>query len=119
MNYWKKAEEELKYAQQAREFENEGMARVCARRSAGWAIKGFLADHSLTIPSPTALSLLQDEEIRELFPVNIRNILSHLSQRVSLETGLDGIDLLADTEELLKYLKISSSKENLNVGKSE
>lgn len=64
MNYWNKANEELHYAEQARGFENEGMARVCARRAAGWAIKGYLYDHMLPIPTPTAMDLLQNESIQ-------------------------------------------------------
>lgn len=33
--------QELALARQAREFGNEGRARVCARRAAGWALAGY------------------------------------------------------------------------------
>jgi hypothetical protein len=111
MDYWRKANEELHYAQQAREFENEGMARVCARRAAGWAIKGYLHDHKLPIPTPTAMDLLQSESIQSQFPDNIRKLIMHLTQRVSLENGMNGIDLLEDTNNLIIYLHNSKSIE--------
>jgi hypothetical protein len=111
MDYWKKANEELQYADQAREFENEGMARVCARRAAGWAIKGYLHDHNLPIPTPTAMDLLQAETIRSIFPENIRELMIHLTQRISLERGMNGIDLLEDTKKLITYLHNSRTLE--------
>lgn len=105
MNYWKKADEELAYARQAREFENEGMARVCARRAGGWAIKGYLADHSLAIPTPNAMDLLKDPNIQSIFPGQIKIIIQHLSKTISLEKGTDGIDLILETQELINTLK--------------
>ena len=111
MDYWKKANDELQYAEQAREFKNEGMARVCARRAAGWAIKGYLHDHNLSIPTPTAIDLLQAESIRSKFPENIRELMIHLTQRISLERGMNGIDLLEDTTNLITYLQNSRTME--------
>ncbi len=38
----KSIEKELENAERARSNENEGMARVCARRAAGWAAEEYL-----------------------------------------------------------------------------
>jgi hypothetical protein len=115
MNNWKKADEELACAFQAREFENEGMARVCARRAAGWAIKGYLSAHSLPIPTPNAFQLLSDPWVSGQFPQPIKEIISHLSQRATVDHKFNDLDLLAEAKELVTSLQNLSSSEIKNV----
>jgi hypothetical protein len=114
MDYWKKADEELNYAFQAREFENEGMARVCARRAGVWAIKAYLSDHSLPIPTPNAFSLLKDPWVSSLFSQPLQLILSHLAQRATVEHNFENLDLLSETNELITSLKKLCTSENTN-----
>jgi hypothetical protein len=42
---WHRIDAELEYARKVRAEGNEGMARVCARRAAGWAIGVYQKEH--------------------------------------------------------------------------
>jgi hypothetical protein len=52
-------EAEMLAARQARAAGNEGRARVCARRAAGWAIRGYRAAIGVKSADPSAYRLLQ------------------------------------------------------------
>jgi hypothetical protein len=115
MSYWQTAKEELNKAYQARMNQNEGMARVCARRSAGWAIRAYLSAQHIPSPTPNAFALIKDEALRQVLPEPIHTTLDHLSLRVDLEHNLpDDVDLLQETTELVDILYNLSSKEGLH-----
>jgi hypothetical protein len=115
MSYWQTAKEELNKAYQARANQNEGMARVCARRCAGWAIRAYLSAQHIPAPTPNAYALIKDEALREILPAEIRPFLEHLALRVDLNYALpDGIDLLQETTALVDILFNLSSKEGMH-----
>lgn len=106
MNFWQKANNEIEQASRAREAQNEGRARVCARRAAGQAIQGFFADKGIRVPTINSFSLLNDTSIRINLPAEIHPILDHLVLRVDVDHNLpEGIDLLDETKELISKLK--------------
>jgi hypothetical protein len=112
MEFAKKASDELHAAFQAREFENEGMARVCARRAAGWAIKDYLQRKHVPIPTPNAFSLLKDESIRYFLPAEAVPIIEHLTLRVGQDFNLPAeVDLLQETRHLLALFDIPFTEE--------
>jgi hypothetical protein len=112
MEFTEKAIDELHAAIQAREFENEGMARVCARRAAGWAIKAHLQRNHVPIPTPNAFGLLKDESIRYFLPAEATPIIEHLTMRVGQDFNLPAeIDLLEETKRLLALLDIQFTEE--------
>jgi hypothetical protein len=112
MSYWQTAKDELKKAYQARQNQNEGMARVCARRSAGWAIRAYLSAQHIPAPTPNAFALIQDEGLRQVLPEAIHTTLDHLAQRVNVEHNLPGeVDLLQETTQLVDTLFELSSTE--------
>lgn len=113
MNYWQKANYEIEQALQARKAQNEGRARVCARRAAGQAIQGFFAVKHFRVPTINSFSLLNDDSIRINLPVEIYPILDHLVLRVDGNHNLpEGIDLLIETKELISKLKKMCSIED-------
>lgn len=57
-------ERELETADAARARSNEGMARVCARRAAGWAAEAYLQQRGQSLSSPSVL-----EQMRHLVKV--------------------------------------------------
>jgi len=95
----------------ARLNQNEGMARVCARRASGWAIKGFLSANKIPIPTPNAFALLNNEKVRSVMPIEVQTTLDHLTQRIDVNHQLPGgIDLLKETNEMIKILQKLSIK---------
>lgn len=114
MSKWLQAEDELKRAQMARENHNEGMARVCARRAAGLALQGFLAENGKPASSGNAIALLNDPEIRYVTPPELHEIMNHLLLKVDENYQFPvEIDLLLETQNLIQKLKaLSINKEN-------
>ena len=55
MNDKQRIQQELINAYKARENGNEGRARVCARRAAGWAIQAYLETIGIDLNTPSAL----------------------------------------------------------------
>jgi hypothetical protein len=112
MSYWQTAKDELNKAYLARQNQNEGMARVCARRSAGWAIRAYLSAQHVPAPTPNAFALIQNKDLRQVLPETIHTTLDHLSQRVSVDHNLsEDIDLLQETTKLVDTLFELSSTE--------
>lgn len=96
---------EFERAAQARAKNNEGQARVCARRAAGLAIRGYLTRRGTHIPSSSAydlLNLIQDEP---LLPSDLKLAASHLTLRVTEEFKLPvEADLVAEAHSLCDWL---------------
>ena len=67
MSDWpSKIHAELETGKRAQEEGNEGMARVCARRAAGWAASAFLEEKGVELPAKSGyekLLFLMDSEL--------------------------------------------------------
>jgi len=101
-----KIEAELRQAGQARAAGNEGMARVCARRAAGIAIRGFYQARGEQVRSTSAVDLLEQIRSDERLPADIHIVAGHLLQRVTPEYQLPiPADLLAETRWLVHALQ--------------
>ncbi len=106
MNKWEQANFEIEKAFSARSNGNEGMARVCARRAANFAIQAFLADQQMDIQSQNVIQLLNDERVRRLVSPQMVLIFDHLLMKVDANYQFDpSIDLLAETRALIQGLQ--------------
>src|SRR5512144_76764 len=95
-------EKELANAENARQNENEGMARVCARRAAGLAAQDFLFRQGVQLRRGSAYDALK---LLVSFPglePHLQAAAAHLTATVSQEFTLpEEIDLIADTKNLI------------------
>jgi len=96
---------ELQKAYEARTKENEGMARVLARRAAGLAVRKHLLKKNLDVPMMSLNALLHDESIRNLLPQEIHSALDRLCTRVNPQYQLPfEEDLLVDSQMIIDTL---------------
>ena len=96
---------ELERAKQARAKNNEGQARVCARRAAGIAIRDYLTRRRTHIPSTSAYDLLNLLKDDPLLPSELKLIADHLTVRVTEEFKLPvDVDLVAEARVLCEWL---------------
>jgi hypothetical protein len=100
-------QKEFERAAQARARNNEGQARVCARRAAGIAIRDYLTRKGIRPPSTSAIDLLNLLKDDPLLSPDLKLIVHHLTLRVTEEFKLPvDADLVAEAktlcEELLK-----------------
>ncbi len=77
---------ELALAEQARQAGNEGRARVCARRAAGWAVAAGAGATSL----PGAFVQLQRLAEDTTQPAHIRSAAALLTLRITTDHQLPG-----------------------------
>lgn len=100
-----KIEAELAQAQSARESGNEGRARVCARRAAGFAIAEYLL---LTGKSPapaSATDLLALFQTLPAVPADLKEIARLLLVRVNTDYQFPlPVDLLDETRNFITSL---------------
>ncbi|MBI3160071.1 MAG: hypothetical protein HYZ26_10785 [Chloroflexi bacterium] len=105
---------ELERAYRARAAGNQGLARVCARRAAGWAIKVSLNAKGIFLDTPSAIEHIRYLGADPATPPNILKVLEYLQQRVVKETAHEDsywprpeIDLVQEAhwlvEELLEF----------------
>lgn len=98
-------EKEFELAKQARENNNEGRARVCARRAAGIAIRDYLTRKGIPIPNHSAYDLLNLIKEDSLLPPDIKLVADHLTLRVTEEFKLPiDADLVAESRQLCEWL---------------
>jgi hypothetical protein len=98
-------EREFERAQQARKKNNEGQARVCARRAAGIAIRDYLSRRGIRPPSPSAYDLLNLLKDDPLLPPGLKLVADHLTLRVTEEFKLPvEADLVAEARQLCEWL---------------
>ena len=102
-------QQEFTRADQARAKNNEGQARVCARRAAGIAIREYLTRKGIKPPSTSAYDLLNLIKDDPLLSIDLRLIAEHLTLRVTEEFKLPvDADLVAEArtlcDELLTHL---------------
>jgi HEPN domain-containing protein len=98
---------EFQRAEQARAKNNEGQARVCARRAAGIAVREYLTRNGnppRTVSAYDLLNLIKDDP---LLSPDLKQIAYHLTLRVTEEFKLPvDVDLIAEArtlcDELLK-----------------
>ncbi|MCC6298634.1 MAG: hypothetical protein IT314_05010 [Anaerolineales bacterium] len=96
---------ELQKAEQARARNNEGQARVCARRAAGIAVRDYLTRQGIRPPSPSAMDLLNLLKDDPLLSPDLKLIAEHLTLRVTEEFKLPvNADLIAEARALCKAL---------------
>lgn len=107
---WKQAvTEELAKAEAARARGNEGMARVCARRAAGWAVQAYLGQQGVDLNTTSMLEHFRHMQSNPSHP-ELLPLLEHLLQpklRPKMEEDSffpDGIDLLADARQVIAIL---------------
>ena len=98
---------ELEKAASARARNNEGQARVCARRAAGIAIRDYLTRRGTPPRSASAYDLLNLIKEDPALSADLKRIANHLTLRVTEEFKLPvDADLVAEAkifcEELLK-----------------
>lgn len=95
-------DKELENAEKARRNENEGMARVCARRAAGMAAQDFLFRQGVQLRRGSAYDALK---LLLTFPglqPHLQAAAAHLTATVSQEFTLpEEIDLIADAKKLI------------------
>ncbi len=88
---------EFQRAETARAKNNEGQARVCARRAAGIAIRDYLSTHGnqpVTLSAYDLLNLIKEDN--RISP-DLKLIADHLTLRVTEEFVLPiDVDLLAE-----------------------
>lgn len=98
-------ETEFDRAAQARAKNNEGQARVCARRAAGIAIRDYLTRRGTHIPGSSAYDLLNLIKEEPLLPPHLKLVADHLTLRVTEEFKLPvEADLVADARLLCDWL---------------
>lgn len=96
---------EFDLAKEARTKNNEGRARVCARRAAGIAIRDYLTRRGTRIPSASAYDLLNLLKEDALLPPNLKLVADHLTVRVTEEFKLPvEADLIAEAQILCDWL---------------
>jgi hypothetical protein len=103
---------ELKQAKIARQSENEGMARVCARRAVGILLEEYLLRHGYTLPGSSANDrLVFILTLPDLSP-EMHVITQHFLLRVTPEHTLPiNVDLIAEADWLAVHL-LESPNEN-------
>ena len=106
-----KVTEELEHALHFRASGNEGKARVCARRAAGFALADHYRHNGIAVVNINAINLLRDFSSTTGLPEPVQLATTLLMQRVNEEYELDGSpDLIACAEILVKYLSGSPSQ---------
>jgi len=96
---------ELARADQARQAGNEGMARVCARRAAGIALRQYFIHNHMEITDPSAISLLTRLIQMESTPADIKSVVDNLLTRVTPDYRLPIlIDLTAQAKVLIAWV---------------
>lgn len=81
-------ESELENAHDQRSLGNEGRARVCARRAAGWALAAFREKQLGVKPHPNAFNLLRWFQGLPDVPTELRMTAARLTTRVTPEYKL-------------------------------
>lgn len=97
---------ELQHAPEARASGFEGRARVCALRSAGLTIKGYLLEKHIFFRSNSLFNLLVDQTIRDLLPPQLFDSLDRLFLKVNEQFQLPAaVDLISDAKLVISLLK--------------
>ena len=106
-----KITQELKLAALSQDRGNEGKARVCARRAAGWAIQEYLRQQEFSIGNNNALDHIKYFAAQNGHSPQIAAVLHHLLvklEKESLESDayypIQGVDLVDEAQWLVEEL---------------
>lgn len=98
--------EEFAGAQTARQQGNEGRARVCARRAAGFAIAWLLTSRGQRVRDTDALNLLKNLDADESIPLGVREAAKRLMTKLNSNfTYAFSTDPLDDAHIVVDYVK--------------
>jgi HEPN domain-containing protein len=106
MTEWKTDyQHEIDMALSARQRQNEGQARVCARRAAGIVIRAYYQQRGQTIRTPSAYDLLKLVMDDLILPESVRQSAAKLTLRVNeaFELPLE-LDLVKEAESIARFL---------------
>jgi hypothetical protein len=103
---WKiKFDREIQIAVQARQHDNEGQARVCARRAAGVVVHEYFIRRGVPVRNDSAYDLLKNLSGVAGLPEELRQAAEFLTLRVTEEFKLPvEVDLLQAAQTLAKGL---------------
>jgi hypothetical protein len=106
MKNWKRTfENELQMATEARERENEGQARVCARRAAGAVIREYFLRRNISVRAVNVMQYMQALLNIADIPSEARQAAQYLTMRVNEDFDLPvDVDLLEQTRLLRQSL---------------
>jgi len=98
MSTWQeKFQQEIDRANAVRAGENEGQARVCARRAAGIVLREYFTRRGIQTLSPSAYDLLNSLQEMDDLPADLRQSAAYLTLRVDEDHKLPaGIDLIQE-----------------------
>ena len=106
-----KIKRELILARSSEEADNQGRARVCARRAAGWAVQEYLILQGEPADSPSALDHLKYLAQKEGLPPRIYEALYRLTIKLEKDSlddeayyPIEGFDLIAEAHWLAEEL---------------
>jgi len=111
INPIEKIRQELHLALKSQASGNQGRARVCARRAAGWAIQEHLRQQGLSLDSNNALDHIKYFATLNQPSEKISAVLHHLMIRMEKESldseayyPIEGVDLVAEAHWLAEEL---------------
>ena len=105
MNWKTQLNQEFQMAYDARAANNEGKARVCARRAAGVAIREYLIRRGINPPGVSAYDLLEVLEEMDETSADLKQAADHLRLRVTEEFRLPvDVDLIAEAKKICSAL---------------
>jgi hypothetical protein len=105
MDWRTQAQAEFIRAEQARAHGNEGLARVCARRAAGFAAREYFTRQGRIIQTPSAYVLLNFLAEDQSLPDELRRSAEYLTMRVNEDFKLPvDVDLIAEAKKLCRGL---------------
>ncbi len=111
MRDWRqRVDRELEIAEAARARGNEGMARVCARRAAGWTVQAYLEQRGIDLESPSVLDQFDFTMKLDDLTSKAREILEHL-RKAKVQDEAQGesywpldVDLVTEAKTLVSEL---------------
>lgn len=106
-----KLQKELDNARKAEASGNQGKARVCARRAAGWAIQAHLEKQNLSLESNNALDHIKYFAAQEDLPARYYEVLHHLKIKMEKDSldedayyPIEGVNLVEEAQWLAEDL---------------
>jgi len=105
-----KVRSELETAEAARKLGNEGMARVCARRAAGWAASAFLEGRGIEVSAKSSFQHMLILKDSDLIGAEVRGRLEKLTSSLKNDDpqGVSylpaNVDLIEEARKLAESL---------------
>lgn len=97
--------QEINRAHEVRARDNEGQARVCARRAAGIALREYFKRRDIQVASPSAYDLLNILLEMDDLPADLRQSAGYLTLRVNEQFKLPvDVDLVKEAQTLSERL---------------